>query len=116
MGRAPGAPPSKSALDKAILYVVCCIAWCSLCVIILYISYVSCLVYFIFINFLPFFPLTIIKFSYTGRLLAMLGACGSACDILSMTVRMTKLPVTALRTPVTELLVIMRVAGLLVSF
>ena len=56
------------------------------------------------------------NFSYTGRLLVVLGACGGACDILSMTVRMTKLPVTALRTPVTELLVIMRVAGLLVSF
>ena len=62
---------------------------------------------FIIIIFL-FCSLT--KFSYTGRLLAVLGACGGACDILSMTVRMTKLPVTALRAPVTELLVIMRVA------
>ena len=69
--------------------------------------------YIIIIVFL-FCSLT--KFSYTGRLLAVLGACGGACDILSMTVRMTKLPVTALRTPVTELLVIMRVARLLVSF
>ena len=70
---------------------------------------------YIFISiFLSFFPLT--KFSYTGRLLTVLSACGGVCDMLSMTVRMTKLPVTALRTTVTELLVIMRVAGLLVSF
>ena len=63
---------------------------------------------FFIIYFFLFCSLT--KFSYTGRLLAVLGACGGACDILSMTVRMTKLPVTALRAPVTELLVIMRVA------
>ena len=69
---------------------------------------------YIIIIFFFFCSLTI--FSYTGRLLAVLSACGGTCDMLSMTVRMTKLPVTALCTPVTEQLVIMRVAGLLVSF
>ena len=60
-----------------------------------------------------FFFCSLTIFSYTGRLLAVLSACGGACDMLSMTVQMTKLPVTALRTPVTELLVLMRVAGLM---
>ena len=101
--------------DRAILYVYV-VLHCVHSVLFFYAYYVSCLVYFIFINFLPFFPLTIIKFSYTGRLLAVLSACGGTCDMVSMTVQMTKLPVTALCTPVTELLVIMRVAGLLVSF
>ena len=62
--------------------------------------------------FIIFFFCSWTKFSYTGQVLAVLSACGGACDMMSMTVQMAKLPVTALCTPVTELLVIMRVAGL----
>ena len=58
--------------------------------------------FYIFIIFFPFFSLS--KFSYTGRLLVVLSARGGACDMLSMTVSVTKLPVAALHAPVTELL------------